>query len=182
MALNTIDTVTVKKELPIFTVKLPELDVSHVIEEYKNLYPENYNKELPNAPVRSSWRSNMWAMDYPKLKSFVSIVTKCCETVGPDYFHMREDTNFECNNLWMMGYIIGDYAKPHNHFPNDLSCVYYAKVDKDSAPIIFEGDVEIKPVNNLLIIFPSLLLHEVPLTNGQRTAISLNFRANKPHT
>ena len=78
MALNTIDTVTVKKELPIFTVKLPELDVSHVIEEYKNLYPENYNKELPNAPVRSSWRSNMWAMDYPKLKSFVSIVTKCC--------------------------------------------------------------------------------------------------------
>ena len=178
MALNTIDTVTVKKELPIFTVKLPELDVSHVIEEYRNLYPEDYNKELPNAPVRSSWRSNMWAMDYPKLKSFVSIVTKCCQTVGRDYFHMREDTKFECNNLWMMCYNKGDYAKPHNHFPNDLSCVYYAKVDKDSAPIIFEGDVEIKPVNNLLIIFPSLLLHEVPLTNGQRTAISLNFRAN----
>ena len=51
MALNTIDTVTVKKELPIFTVKLPELDVSHVIEEYRNLYPVDYNKELPNAPV-----------------------------------------------------------------------------------------------------------------------------------
>ena len=74
MALNTIDTVTVKKELPIFTVNLPELNVSKVIEEYKNLYPEDYNKQLPNAPVRSSWRSNMWAMDYPKLKSFVSIV------------------------------------------------------------------------------------------------------------
>ena len=48
MALNTIDTVTVKKELPIFTVRLPELNVSKVIEEYKNLYPENYNKQLPN--------------------------------------------------------------------------------------------------------------------------------------
>ena len=46
MALNTIDTVTVKKELPIFTVRLPELNVSKVIEEYKNLYPENYNKQL----------------------------------------------------------------------------------------------------------------------------------------
>ena len=178
MALNTIDTVTVKKELPIFTVKLPELNVSKVIEEYKNLYPENYNKQLPNAPVRSSWRSNMWAMDYPKLKSFVAIVIKCCETVGRDYFHMRDDTKFECNNLWMMCYNKGDYAKPHNHFPNDLSCVYYANVDKDCSPIIFEGDIEIKPVNNLLIIFPSLLTHEVPLTNGQRTAISMNLRAN----
>ena len=136
MALNTIDTVTVKKELPIFTVNLPELNVSKVIEEYKNLYPEDYNKQLPNAPVRSSWRSNMWAMDYPKLKSFVSIVIKCCETVGRDYFHMRDDTKFECNNLWMMCYNKGDYAKPHNHFPNDLSCVYYASVDKDCSPII----------------------------------------------
>ena len=91
---------------------------------------------------------------------------------------MRDDTKFECNNLWMMCYNKGDYAKPHNHFPNDLSCVYYASVDKDCSPIIFEGDVEIKPVNNLLIIFPSLLTHEVPTTNGQRTAISMNLRAN----
>ena len=52
----------------------------------------------------------MWAMDYPKLKSFVSIVIKCCETVGRDYFHMRDDTKFECNNLWMMCYNKGDYA------------------------------------------------------------------------
>lgn len=176
--MNTIDTVTVKKELPIFSVVLPELDIAEVIEDYKKLYPEDYNKQLPNAPVRSSWRSNMWAMDYPKLQSFVSIVTKVCETIGRDYFHMRSDTKFECNNLWMMKYKKGDFAKPHNHFPNDLSCVYYAKVDKDCAPIIFENDIEIKPKKNLLIIFPSLLLHEVPLTNGQRTAISMNFRAN----
>tara|TARA_B100001250_G_scaffold220972_1_gene189555 strand:+ start:1216 stop:1752 length:537 start_codon:yes stop_codon:yes gene_type:complete len=178
MALNTIDTLTVKKDLPIFTVELPFKDIKDIIVEYRNKFPENYNEKLPNAPVRSSWRSNMWAMDYDPLKYFVSVVEKVCNTVGCQYFHMREDTVFNCTNLWMMQYEGGDYAKEHDHFPNDLSCVYYAEVDDDSSSIIFEDDLEIKPRNNLLIVFPSLLKHMVPSTHGQRTVISMNFRAN----
>ncbi len=57
-----------------------------------------------------------------------------------------------------------------------MSCVYYVDVEEGCAPIIFEDVTEVKPEKNMLIFFPSLLKHKVPVTDGKRTVISMNFR------
>jgi hypothetical protein len=51
----------------------------------------------------------------------------------------------------------------------------YLEVDESSAPIIFGGKLAIKPKPNMLVIFPGILMHEVPATEGRRIVIAMNM-------
>ena len=75
-----------------------------------------------------------------------------------------------------MMYEDGESTQRHSHLPFDYSSCYYVDVEPDSAPIIFEKDLlTIQPENGMLLIWPSILEHEVPPTKGKRMGISMNI-------
>jgi hypothetical protein len=47
-----------------------------------------------------------------------------------------------------------------------LSCAIYLEADPDCAPIAFDNGYRIQPANNLLVMFPGVLNHEVPATQA----------------
>ena len=57
-----------------------------------------------------------------------------------------------------------------------ISGCYYAYVEDNASPIIFDGQESIYPKNNSLILFSSLIEHEVPPTDGERIIMSFNIR------
>ena len=74
---------------------------------------------------------------------------------------------------------------PHTHPNHMISGVYYVKVPKDAAPIIFsdprgrfppfDDTITIKPHAGDLVLFPSWLTHQVPATPGSLSRISIAF-------
>ena len=51
----------------------------------------------------------------------------------------------------------------------------YIDVEENSSPIIFENNFVIKPKNGMLLLFPSIVNHEVPPTKGKRIVASINI-------
>ena len=83
---------------------------------------------------------------------------------------------FELNlqHVWSAIYKKGHYTKPHNHYPSHLSFIYYLKSNNKSSPLIFkECDFQITPYDDLLVVFPSYLKHEVPPQTGDEDRICL---------
>ena len=74
-----------------------------------------------------------------------------------------------------MEYEKGNYAVRHNHWPANLSGVYYIDVEENAAPIIFENNFPIEPKNGMLLLFPSIVNHEVPPSKGKRIVASINL-------
>ena len=74
-----------------------------------------------------------------------------------------------------MEYEKGNHAVKHNHWPATLSGVYYIDVEENSSPIIFENNFVIKPKNGMLLLFPSIVNHEVPPSKGKRIVASINL-------
>jgi hypothetical protein len=62
------------------------------------------------------------------------------------------------------------------HYPSDLSAVVYLEADEKSAPIVFGDGLAIQPKPGLLVIFPGILLHEVPENNSKRVVVAMNLQ------
>ena len=70
----------------------------------------------------------------------------------------------ELKNFWTAIYKKEDFCIAHSHTPFHVSFVYYLKCDEFSSPIEFTHlNYSIKPKNNLLLVFPSLAMHSVPV-------------------
>ena len=170
---SSFDIKEVKKSLPIFTVKLPDDGIlKGLIEEHRVNYPGTTQSNV--VAWHSDWHTHKVN---PKFEYFVNLVESACTFISHSHFGVGEDVVMKCENMWVVQYIKGNFAHEHDHFPSILSCAYFVDVEEDSSPLIIEG-MEIKPENGMLVIFPSLLRHSVPETHGQRTVISMNFRAN----
>ena len=111
---------------------------------------------------------------------------------------MGSDYNYTCTDAWVNSYKKGDYQEWHNHAGSTYSAVLFLKHPEGSAPIHFQSpskpynmlpvkdikeynsfnmqDMNIKPVENYLIIFRSYLKHMVPVNNtDERITIAFNF-------
>ena len=171
--MSTLNTLTIKKELPVFTTILDnyqELNtyLKQVILEHRQKNPETTESNVK--AWHSSWMSHQ---ENPKFKPIVDLVLNACEFIGQGYFNQK--LKFICFNLWAMQYEKGEYTVKHSHFPSDFACVYYVDVEPGCSPIIFEGELKVQPENGMLVIFPAMLHHEVPPTNARRMAISMNI-------
>lgn len=51
----------------------------------------------------------------------------------------------------------------------------YLDIDENGAPLVFEGNTEIKPNKNDIVIFPGWVTHEVPRTKGRRLVVAMNL-------
>lgn len=76
---------------------------------------------------------------------------------------------------WGLLYKKGTETKPHNHFPYSLSFGYYINVPDGSPPLIMGGN-EMYPKEGEVILFPSSIVHSVPLSDvDDRVMIAGNF-------
>jgi uncharacterized protein (TIGR02466 family) len=111
---------------------------------------------------------------------------------------MGSEHNYACTDAWVNSYKRGDYQEWHNHAGSTYSAVLFLKHSEGSAPIHFQSpsepynmlpikdikeynsfntqDIDIKPLENSLIIFRSHLKHMVPVNNtDERITIAFNF-------
>jgi hypothetical protein len=170
----TIDVRSVKKELPIFSTNISQfkeplkLAMEAILEEKdKNPVPMDSNVK---AYYVSDYSSHIFN---PKFTPLIDLVLSFCEEVSKNY--LKTDLKYKCYNCWGAIYEPGDYSVRHSHFPSTFAAVVYLDVDETSAPINFEDELSVVPAKGSLIVFPALLHHEVPKTNGRRIVVAMNI-------
>lgn len=84
------------------------------------------------------------------------------------YTKINQDLKYDILNAWTAIYKEGHYTIKHTHIPSTISFVYYLKANDFSSPLIFEDcKFEVKPHDDLLVLFPSYLPHSVPIHKGE---------------
>lgn len=123
----------------------------------------------------SPWHSHR---QNPKFGPLCEVVVNIARYASKEYLL----SDFESLNLdyyvkdcWAMVYEESDHTLRHNHFPADISAVIYLEAAPGCAPIVFDSKIAIQPTNNLLVLFPGVLNHEVPATPGRRVVIAMNL-------
>ena len=138
----------------------------------------NHRKKYPETNetnVKSSWTSSYYTHhETDKFNPLIEEVCSVCEEISNT--HYKLESSFRPINMWAMMYEEGDFADKHHHFPTSVfSSCYYIDVEDDCSPIIFEDETSITPENGLLLVWPSILSHEIPPTKGRRMCISMNL-------
>jgi hypothetical protein len=73
-----------------------------------------------------------------------------------------DNIKYRLEDTWFSIYKEGHYTIPHFHEPCFLSFIYYLKTDKNSSPLIFDRtELILEVTNDLLVLFPSYLIHSV---------------------
>ena len=136
-----------------------------IISDFRKEYPESDNSNV------KAWHSHFDThVKEPKFNILIDRVMDAS----------KDFINIKCNlyllNFWVMEYEKGNHAVKHNHWPATLSGVYYIDVEENSSPIIFENNFTIEPKNGMLLLFPSIVNHEVPPSKGKRIVASFNLQ------
>ena len=113
----------------------------------------------------------------------------------------KQQFQIDENNWWFNNMTGGDITDAHGHSPGPVwSGVYYAKVPAGSGKLYFTynrmhikepnfykyighnfQDVEITPVEGMMIIFPTWLDHRVGMQQTNEKRISISFNMRYPH-
>ena len=81
---------------------------------------------------------------------------------------LDERYEYKLLTCWSAIYKDGHYTVSHSHLPSVISFVYYLKANDNSSPLIFDGcSFEVQPYDDLLVVFPSYLMHNVPKHYGE---------------
>ena len=76
-------------------------------------------------------------------------------------------------NVWGAIYKKDHYTIPHDHLPFVISFVYYLQ-SSGNTPLVFNGsNLQINPTDDMLVIFPSYLLHSVPKHTEEEDRVCL---------
>jgi len=139
-------------------------ELKNIISEFRKKYPESDNSNV------KAWHSHF---DTHKKEPKFNILIDRIMDVSRDFIKIK--CNLHPLNFWVMEYEKGNHTLKHNHWPATLSGVYYIDVEENSSPIIFENNFTVKPKNGMLLLFPSIVNHEVPPSNGKRIVASINL-------
>ena len=174
-----IRNVEVAAELPVFMCDLtpfkPVLDLAKQgLYELQASHPESTPSNV-KAHYMSPWHSHLLNDKFkPLTDSAINIAQMASKSnLSADLAALNMD--LVVTDCWGAIYNRADYTQKHNHFPSEFSCVVYLEVDESSAPIIFAGKLAVKPKPNMLVMFPGILMHEVPATEGRRVVIAMNL-------
>lgn len=121
-------------------------------------------------------------------KLIIKLLTYIENNYDFSFLHEREKNLIdkqwlELKDFWTAIYKKGDFCIAHSHTPMHVSFVYYLKCDEFSSPIEFSHlNYSIKPKNNLLLVFPSLAMHSVPVQKegGDRILVAGNLNVRIP--
>ena len=110
--------------------------------------------------------------------NYINAIVQYSENLYNKLFSTEEI--LEIGEFWVAHYRKGDFTVKHNHgnlLDNFvISGCYYAYVEDDASPIIFDGQKPVYPKNDSLVLFSSQTEHEVPPTDGERIIMSFNIR------
>ena len=163
----------IKENCPVFTTFL-----NHSSEEIESIKQKiiKYREEYPK-----SNKSNVkaWHSDYNTFERVdyfhdinLRILNECAQIINS--FKKTKD-GFRIRDMWANMYEKGDYTQEHRHFGCSYSCCFYVDVEENCSPIKFPPKLEIKPKNDMLVLFAGDTHHEVLPTGGKRTLIALNI-------
>ncbi len=179
-SLPNANSLSIQTQLPVFWFSLhdyrDELMLARLaIEEVRQTHPDSTPSNV-KAVYMSPWKSHLLN---PKFGPLCSLVTQIGLQVSEE--HLK--ANLQALNLdlrvtdcWGVIYEHSDHTIPHHHYPSDLSAVVYLEADENCAPIVFGDGVAVTPRPNLLVMFPGILLHEVPENHAKRTVIAMNLQ------
>ena len=139
-----------------------------------------YEKKNPNG-MESNVKA--WCSDYEThlqtdiFLNYLKFIIQYSQNLYNNIFSTKE--NLELGEFWIAHYRKGDFTVKHNH-GNLLdgfviSGCYYAYVDDNASPIIFNGQKSVYPKSDSLILFSPYTKHEVPPTDGERIIMSFNI-------
>ena len=127
-----------------------------------------------------------WASDYHThlhtdiFSNYINLIVRCSQNLYNSSFSTREV--FELGEFWVAHYRKGDFTVKHHHGnlleEFIISGCYYAYVEDNASPIIFNGQIPVYPKSDSLILFSSQTEHEVPPTDGERIIMSFNLIQN----
>ena len=160
-----------------------------------NLFGQEHSDNIKNLildyekknPVGMKSNVKAWASDYHThlqtdiFSNYLNLILQYSQNLYNKLFSTEEI--LEIGEFWVAHYRKGDYTIKHNH-GNLLdgfviSGCYYAYVEENSSPIIFDGQTPVYPKNDSLILFSPQTNHEVPPTDGERIIMSFNIRKTK---
>ena len=156
-----------------------------------NLFEQEHSNKIKNLILDYEKKNSVgmdsnikaWSSDYEThlltdvFLSYIDAIVQFSQGLYNNLFSKNE--NLELGEFWVAHYRKGDFTVKHSHgelYEHLISGCYYAYVEDNASPIIFDGQESIYPKNNSLILFSSLLEHEVPPTDGERIIMSFNIR------
>lgn len=176
--------VVIQKDLPVplYIFDISKLvdrnEIVQLVYDYRDKFPVSRTSTI------KGWHSDYFAhtnfIDTRSEKLLSTIKNIAEKIINRGY---AENVRANIFNVWYNILNKGDKIHPHHHLPdglidtNQYSIVYYPKTQDDMSPIIFENNFEILPKNDMLLLFPSYLVHSVDelTTTEDRISISANI-------
>lgn len=169
----------VNVQIPVFVCDLsamsdPFRQASEAVQALRHSHPESTPSNV-KALYMSPWKSHLLN---PKLDLLCATVVNLARIAargitGADLSALNVE--LVVTDCWAAIYESGNSTLRHNHFPAEFAAVAYLEADEDCAPIVFAGSTPIQPRQGMVIIFPGILDHEVPATQGRRTVVAMNL-------
>ena len=109
--------------------------------------------------------------------NYLNLILQYSQNLYNKLFSTKEV--LEVGEFWVAHYRKGNFTVKHDH-GNLLdgfliSGCYYAYVEDNASPIIFDEQKPVYPESDSLILFSSQTEHEVPPTDGERIIMSFNL-------
>lgn len=178
-----------------YTAILKDIDNDILLKEVKIIENTDSGRTLTNL---GGWQSNDILEEelenYPEMKKLVFKSMEVCLEIYK-LWQMGETVYFD--NMWVNVNGQHNFNLKHVHPRSFFSTVYYVKADKSSGDILFyrpdtqehyidsaypneytNKKLQFRPVENMLLLFPSYLPHLVyPNQNKEeRVSIAINFK------
>lgn len=178
--LPTTNILYAQTKLPVFWFSLHEyvheLNLARIaIDEVRITHPESTPSNV-KAVYMSPWNSHYLNDKFLPLCDLAEGIGKkiALEQLKADLSGLNFD--LKVTDCWGVIYQTSDHTIPHMHFPSDLSVVIYLEADENCAPLVFGDGIAIKPVPGLMVMFPGILLHEVPKNHAKRVVVAMNLQ------
>ena len=170
--------------------QLFSLDTEKIKNKILNLKSKDKGRIVSNY---GGWQSK----SFKKIdKNFESLFNKINLSVKEIEKHLDLEKKLFFKSCWCNINNFGSFNKPHQHVNSVISGVYYVSIPKNSGNIVFMNQNldsfyqsikqynkynsttwNVKPENNLCLLFPSYLMHYVEpnLNKEERISISFNY-------
>ena len=87
----------------------------------------------------------------------------------------RETWELKWIDFWGNVYRQGEYTQTHEHVPSTFSFVYFLKTKWYHSPLVFTySGKKIRPKGGRYVLFPSHIMHHVPIHRFKETRITLS--------
>ena len=194
---NTSSEINLIFSTPIWTSHLNEFqDVNKKMEEYikKQMELDSKGKKASNI---NGWHSENFNLKDEEVVFFINTISVKIQKAMEDMGWDLKKNKIEIPNIWSIINKRGSSNAMHIHSNSYISAAYYVKAPEKCGDIVFYDprqsrlvrkpkisklnnlngeEVNIKPTDGLLVLFPSYLYHSVNenLSNEERIVISFN--------